>query len=100
MKEFKYLTKKESEGLCYATTDLETGNYLIERRSNDKLLVIQELVDAINAKNPDERQKEIVEWHKVCSDYYYAKKKGYIDDDGKLFEIKWKDNKNNIVENV
>ena len=97
MKEFNYLTKKESEDLCYATTDLETGNYLVERRSNDKLLVIQELIDAINAKNPDERQKEIVEWNKVCSDYYYAKKKGYIDDDGKFFEIKWKDD---IVENI
>ena len=43
------------------------------------------------AYNIDERQKEIVEWHKVCSDYYYAKKKGYIDDDGKFFEIKWKE---------
>ena len=90
MKEFKCLTKKDSENFCYATTDLETGNYLIGRRSNNELLVIQELIDAINEKDPDERQKEIVEWHKVCSDYYYAKKKGYINDDGKFFEIKWK----------
>ena len=92
MKEFKYLTKKESEDFCCATNDLESGNYLIRRRSTDKLLILQELVDAINAKDPDERQKEIVEWYKVCSDYDYAKEKGYIDDDGKFFEIKWKQN--------
>lgn len=94
MKEFKYLTKKESKDLCYATTDIENGNYLIKRCSNNKLLVIHALVDAINANDPDERQKEIIEWHKVCSDYYYAKKKEYIDDDGKFFEIKWKQDGN------
>ena len=92
MKEFKYLTKKDSENFCYATTALETGSYLLRRCSNDELHVIQELVEAINAKDPDERQKEIIEWNEVCSDYYYAKKKGYIDDDGKFFEIKWKQN--------
>jgi len=91
MKEFKYLTKKESDDFCYATTYLETGNYLIRKRSNNESHVIKELVDAINEKDPDERQKEIVEWNKVCSNYYYAKKKGYINDDGKFFAIKWKD---------
>ena len=72
MKEFNYLTKKESEDLCYATTDLETGNYLVERRSNDKLLVIQELVDAINAKfaDIDDLFADNATFHKLVDNSY------------------------------
>ena len=76
MKEFKHITKSESIELCDASCDLESGNYLIRERTQERLNTI----------------KEILEWHKVCSDYFYAKKNGYLDVEGNVVDIKWKDN--------
>lgn len=100
MKEFKHITKSESIEFCGASCDLESGNYLIRKRTQKRLNAIQKILEAERAENPTDRQKEILEWHKVCSDYFYAKKNGYIDDDGKFFDIKWNATKNNVVEKI
>jgi len=91
MKVFEHITKSESIELCSASCDLETGNYLIRKRSQEKLNMIQEILEAKRAKHPNDRQKEILEWHKVCTDYSYAKKNGYLDVKGCVIHIKWKE---------
>ena len=79
---FKYLTEQDRQRYCKASCDLETGHYLMTHRSNDELQAIQDIIDAENATDPTERQIEILEWKKVCSDHDYAKDNGYIDEDG------------------
>lgn len=90
MKEFKHITKSESIELCGASCDLESGNYLIRKRTQERLNTIQEILEAERAENPTDRQKEILEWYKVCSDYFYAKKNGYLDVEDNVINIKWK----------
>jgi len=80
MIDFKHLTKEDKEKYCKAAGDLESGNYLIRYRSKEELQAIQDVIDASNANNPTERQSEIAEWARVCSDYYYAKENGYLDE--------------------
>jgi hypothetical protein len=94
MREFKYLTKKDSENICQASCDLESGNYLIRERTEEQLRSINELLNAIHLVskgNVDDRLKEIVEWHKACSDFYYARDNGYLDENDHFIEIKWKE---------
>ena len=100
MKKFKTLTKKDSDNLCSASTDILTGGYLLSDRSYETRKAINEIFVAINANDPDQRQKDVVEWFKVCTDYYYAKENGYIDDEGNIVEIKWKDSpiKNRVTQ--
>lgn len=90
MKEFKHITKSESIEFCGASCDLESGNYLIRKRTQERLNAIQKILEAERAENPTDRQKEILEWHKVCSDYFYAKKNGYLDVEDHVINIKWK----------
>lgn len=92
MKDFKTITKKESYQLCAACLAIETGSYLL-RNSNDERVLIHEIIEAENTKNPTERQKEILEWKTVCTDYLYAKEHGYIGESDSLVKIKWKDEK-------
>ena len=91
MKEFKHITKSESIELCGASCDLESGNYLIRKRTQERLNAIHEILEAESAENPTDRQQEIMEWQKVCTDYFYAKKNGYLDVDDHIIDIKWKD---------
>ena len=91
MKEFKHITKSESIELCGASCDLESGNYLIRERNQERLNTIQEILEAERAENPTDKQKEILEWQKVCTDYFYAKKNGYLDVEDHIIDINWKD---------
>ena len=91
MKEFKHITKSESIELCGASCDLESGNYLIRKRTQERLNTIQEILEAERAENQTDRQKEILEWQKVCTDYFYAKKNGYLDVDDHIIDIKGKE---------
>ena len=91
MKEFKHITKSESIELCGAFCDLESGNYLIRKRTQERLNTIQEILEAERTENPNDKQKEILEWQKVCTDYFYAKKNGYLDVEGHVIDIKWKE---------
>ena len=80
MIDFKHLTKEDKEMYCKASGDLESGNYLIRYRSKEDLQAIQDVIDARNTAFPTDRQAEILEWTKVCSDYFYAKENGYLDE--------------------
>ena len=91
MKKFKHITKSESIELCGASCDLESGNYLIRERTQERLNAIHEILEAERDENPTDRQKEILEWQKVCTDYFHAKKNGYIDVEDHIIDIKWKD---------
>ena len=93
MKDFKTITKNESYQLCSACLAIETGSYLL-RNSNDERVLIHEIIEAENAKNPTERQNEILEWKNVCTDYFYAKENGYVDESWNITNIKWKDDEN------
>ena len=46
MKEFKHITKSESIEFCGASCDLESGNYLIRKRTQERLNTIQEILEA------------------------------------------------------
>lgn len=94
MKYFNHLTKKDSENICQASCDLESGNYLIYQRTDERLQYINELIVAkYNASCgiADERQQEIVEWYTACSDFNYAKDNEYLDENDHFLDIKWKD---------
>lgn len=77
MKDFKAITKNESYQLCSACLAIETGSYLL-RNSNDERVLINEINESEKAKNPTERQNEILEWKTICTDYSYAKEHCYI----------------------
>ena len=79
MTHFKQLTDADKIGLCSAICDLETGNYLIRPRTEMEIKYIQEILVAEHAKNPTERQKEIIEWRRACTDHEYAEANGYLD---------------------
>ena len=84
MIDFKHLDKDDRSRYCQAACDLESGNYLINYRDRSELLAIQDVIDARNTKNPTEKQLEILEWTKACSDYDYANEHGYLDENGKF----------------
>ena len=84
MFKFECLDNDDRSIYCQASCDLESGNYLICYRTNDELQAIQDVIDARNAENPTQRQSEIIEWTKACSDYDYAKNNGYLDENGKF----------------
>lgn len=93
MKEFKTITKKESSQLCATFLAIETGSYLL-RDSKEERFLINEINESENAENPTERQKEILEWKNVCTDYLFSKENGYIDEPWNIANIKWKDDEN------
>ena len=55
MKGFKAITKKESYQLCAACLAIETGSYLL-RNLNDGRVLIREIIEAEDTKNPTERK--------------------------------------------
>lgn len=90
MKDFKTITKNESYQLCAAFLTLETGSYLL-RDSKDERILIHEIIEAESVENQTERQNEILEWKKVCTDYFYAKENGYVSESCSIANIKWKE---------
>lgn len=90
MKDFNTITKNESYQLCVAFLTLETGSYLL-RDSKDERILIHEIIEAESVENQTERQNEILEWKKVCTDYFYAKENGYVGESCSIANIKWKE---------
>ena len=78
------LTEREKNLICRAASDIESGNYLIRPRSYSELAMVDEVLATINT--PDngrsDRQKEIYEEYRRCTDYDYWKN---LPDDEKLF---------------
>lgn len=90
MIDFKYITKKQADKICSAVTDIETGFYLMKPGRKKKY--VQLVLDAVRAKRKTPEQKEIVELYKAFGDYDYAKSHGYLDENDRFVEIKYKDN--------
>ena len=71
------LTNDEKRLICQAACDLESGNYLIRKRTDEQLKMIEEVLKAINApeEKRTERQKLIAEEYRLCTDFDYAQSK-------------------------
>ena len=67
------LTKREKELISQIACDLESGNHLIRPRNKEYRDFFREFLEVSNTKEPTERQKEILEYYKQCSDYFYWK---------------------------
>ncbi len=72
------LTETEKQLICQAASDLESGNYLLRKRTDEQLTMIQEVSKALNTpeQERDSRQVLICEEYRLCTDYEYAKSKG------------------------
>ena len=71
------LTEHEVDLIHLAATDLETGQFLLTKRSRERVEMLKELSEtlATDEKDRTERQKEIFEDYKLCTDYNYWKSK-------------------------
>ena len=69
------LTEREKNLICRAATDIESGNYLICPRSYSELAMVDEVLATINVPEDgrSDRQKEIYEEYRLCTDYDYWK---------------------------
>ena len=61
--------------------DLESGNYLILPRSYDELAMLDEVSATLHKPEEErtDRQKEIFEEYRLCTDYDYWKSKNKED---------------------
>lgn len=76
------LTEQEKEHLSRIGMDLQTGNNLLFRRSKEYWDFHKIFLDAMRAKDPTDKQKEIREYYKQCTNYDYWNS---LPDDEKLF---------------
>ena len=61
------LTDEERSLISQAVMDHETGNHLLYKRPDEYHLIVSEIVDALAAKQPTERQIEIKAYMKACT---------------------------------
>lgn len=65
------LTEKEKELISQIVCDLETGNHLLRPRSEEYWAFSKEFAEAHMTQTPNEKQKEILEYYRQCTDYHY-----------------------------
>ena len=65
------LTDREKELISEIACDMETGNHLIRPRSDEYWAFSREFYEAANAKEPTEKQKEMIEYYNQSTDYFY-----------------------------
>ena len=65
-----------------AATDLASGNYLLYPRSYSELAMVEEVAAMLATPEEErtERQREIYEEYRLCTDYNYWKSKNKEDD--------------------
>lgn len=90
MKTFHHLTKTDAILISLAANDIETGNHYLYKRTDEERSMLNEVLTALSSTDPSDRQKEIIEYYNVCTDYGYAKEHGYIFDIVSMVKIKWK----------
>ncbi len=90
MKTFNHLTKTDAMLISLAANDIETGNHYLYQRTDDEIKMLNEVLTALSSTDPSDKQKEIIEYYNVCTDYGYAKEHGYISDVVSMVKIKWK----------
>ena len=71
------MTELEKELICKAAMDLETGHHLLYERSGDEISMINEVLETLATpiELMSDRQKEIYEEYRLCTDYNYWKTK-------------------------
>ena len=71
------MTQEESRLICRAAMDIESGNHLLLPRSYSELAMVDEVLATINTpeEKRSDRQKEIFEEYRLCTDYDYWKEK-------------------------
>ena len=82
----KILTEEETKLIEQIGCDLQTGNHLLRPRSDRYWEFGKEFSDAYDAVEKGtatEKQEQIVEYHKQCTDYFYWKE---LPDDKKMFK--------------
>ena len=71
------MNKREKELICHAALDIATGNYLLYHRTEEELSMLSEVDETL--ATPEEkrtnRQREIYEEYRLCTDYNYWKSK-------------------------
>ena len=76
------LTQREKELINQIACDHENGNYLIRPRTDEYWAFRKDFCDAAYANELTERQADILEYYRQCSDYSYWKN---LPDDEKMF---------------
>ena len=71
------MTQEESRLICRAAMDIESGNYLLRSRTHSEIAMLNEVMDTIDTPEDErtDRQKEIFEEYRLCTDYDYWKEK-------------------------
>ena len=71
------MTNHEKELISRAAMDIESGNHLIYPRSHSELAMLGEVYSALNTPEEErtDRQKEVYEQYRLCTDYDYWKEK-------------------------
>jgi hypothetical protein len=80
---FSKMNKREKELISRAAMDLESGNYLLYPRSYSELAMVDEVSAMLNTpeEKRTERQREIYEEYRLCTDYNYWKSKNKKDNE-------------------
>jgi hypothetical protein len=71
------MTQRERELVSRAAMDIESGNHLLYPRSYSELAMVDEVLGTLNTPEDKrtERQKELYEEYRLCTDYDYWKSK-------------------------
>ncbi len=71
------MTELEKKLICKAAMDLETGHHLLYERSGNEISMINEVLETLATpiELMSDRQKEIYEEYRLCTDYDYWKTK-------------------------
>lgn len=77
------MNKQEKELISRAAMDLATGNYLLYPRSYSELAMVDEVSAMLATPEEErtERQREIYEEYRLCTDYNYWKSKNKEDNE-------------------
>lgn len=78
------LTKNEKELVCQAACNLASGRYLLRKMSPEETKMMGEVCVTLGKsedKQPlSDREKEILEEYRLCTDYEYAQLVGNSDE--------------------
>lgn len=76
------ISEEEMHLLEKINLDLATGAHLVNPRSDEYWEMLRQVAEAEDAKEPTERQAQMLEYIKQCSDYFYWEK---LPEEKKLF---------------
>ena len=78
------LTEEEKKLICKAACNLESGRYLLRKMSPEEKKMMGEVCATLGKseyKQPlSNREKEILEEYRLCTDYEYAQSIGNFDE--------------------